>query len=195
MSKLKYIFDTCRGFGFPEQHLWLLYCRLENDSLCLDTKQASELQDFVQERQGKWILTQRADELIRRLDDQIKGKTPKRKPILIPQVLLEQYREMFPNITFPTGKRARAPLKAIQDSFQRFFVAYPDYQDWDTILAATQMYLQEYEAKQWEYCSTSQYFIAKMRGGIWCHILAEYYERILNGEHPEEPKIFETKFA
>ncbi len=195
MTKLKYIFDPCKEFGLPPQHLWWLCCTSENNALCIDDKIASQLQDFMRDKEGKWYLTPRAEQLLQQLDQQIKGKTPKRKPILIPQELLVHYREMFPNIKFGSGKHARSPIKAIGDSFQRFFAAYPDMNDWDTIMLATELYLREFEAKNWEYCTASVYFPSKLKNGQWSYLLAEYYERVMNGDQPEAHKTFEPTFS
>jgi hypothetical protein len=50
-------------------------------------------------------------------------------------------------------------VKTLNESFRWFFETY-DY-DWDTIIDATRMYVNEYRANDYMYMQTSQYFISK----------------------------------
>jgi hypothetical protein len=72
---------------------------------------------------------------------------------------IEGYVEIFPNIKLSSGKYARVNAKNLQAPFKWFFETY-DY-DWETILKATERYVDEYSIRRYEYMRTAQYFIRK----------------------------------
>lgn len=72
---------------------------------------------------------------------------------------IDKYRELFPNIKFPSGKPARSASKNLETAFTWFFKKYR--YDWDTVFRATVKYLDKHERENWKYCRTSQYFIRK----------------------------------
>lgn len=98
---------------------------------------------------------------------------------------IEQYRELFPKIKLPSGKPARTNVKVLENLFRWFFTEF-DY-DWETIFGATKMYLDEYEAKNWQYMRTSQYFIRKTNPDkTFGSDLADYCDMFINGLDNEE---------
>jgi hypothetical protein len=72
---------------------------------------------------------------------------------------IEGYVEIFPNIKLSSGKYARVNAKNLEAPFKWFFETY-DY-DWETILKATERYVDEYSIRRYEYMRTAQYFIRK----------------------------------
>lgn len=76
---------------------------------------------------------------------------------------VEEYRNLFPEIKLPSEKYARNNVKELTAAFQKFFKAFPEYNDWDLVLSAAQRYVDEYERKNWMYMRTSRYFISKQR--------------------------------
>ena len=72
---------------------------------------------------------------------------------------IEGYVEIFPNIKLSSGKYARVNAKNLEAPFKWFFDTY-DY-DWETIIAATERYIDEYSIRRYEYMRTAQYFIRK----------------------------------
>ena len=72
---------------------------------------------------------------------------------------IEGYVEIFPNIKLSSGKYARVNAKNLEAPFKWFFETY-DY-DWETIIAATERYIDEYSIRRYEYMRTAQYFIRK----------------------------------
>ena len=72
---------------------------------------------------------------------------------------IEGYVEIFPNIKLSSGKYARVNAKNLEAPFKWFFDTY-DY-DWETILKATERYVDEYSIRRYEYMRTAQYFIRK----------------------------------
>jgi hypothetical protein len=98
---------------------------------------------------------------------------------------IEEYRELFPKIKLPSGKPARTNVKVLENLFRWFFTQF-DY-DWDTVVGATKMYLDEYEAKNWQYMRTSQYFIRKTNPDkTFGSDLADYCDMFINGLDNEE---------
>lgn len=98
---------------------------------------------------------------------------------------IETYRELFPKIKLPSGKLARTNTKVLEKQFRWFFTEF-DY-DWDTIFGATKMYLDEYEAKNWQYMRTSQYFIKKTNPDkTFGSDLADYCDMYMNGLDNED---------
>ena len=72
---------------------------------------------------------------------------------------IEGYVEIFPNIKLSSGKYARVNAKNLEAPFKWFFETY-DY-DWETILKATERYVDEYSIRRYEYMRTAQYFVRK----------------------------------
>jgi hypothetical protein len=72
---------------------------------------------------------------------------------------IEEYVNVFPNKRLPSGKYAKTTPKNLEVAFRWFFETY-DY-EWDTILKATEKYVEEYEVRNFEYMRTAQYFLRK----------------------------------
>ncbi len=88
---------------------------------------------------------------------------------------IDAYVKLFPNKKLSSGKYARVPAKSLEGSFRWFFENY-DY-DWQTIFAATQKYINEYETKNYDYMRTSRYFLRKQNlDKSWDSDLATYCE-------------------
>lgn len=88
---------------------------------------------------------------------------------------IDAYVKIFPNKKLSSGKYARVPAKSLEGSFRWFFENY-DY-DWQTVFAATQKYVNEYETKNYDYMRTSRYFLRKQNlDKSWDSDLATYCE-------------------
>ena len=74
------------------------------------------------------------------------------------QKILE-YVNIFPNKKLSSGKYARVNPKNLESTFRWFFETY-DY-DWETIISATERYVDEYSLKNYEFMRTAQYFVRK----------------------------------
>lgn len=72
---------------------------------------------------------------------------------------IQEYVEIFPNRKLNSGKYARVNAKNLEGAFKWFFENY-DY-DWETILKATEKYVDEYSVRNYEYMRNSQYFIRR----------------------------------
>lgn len=83
----------------------------------------------------------------------------KTAPKAIEQDMLDQYIQLWPAIKLPTGKYARTDKKNLEAAFKWFFSNH-NY-SWDTVLRATEMYVDEYRRNNYKFMRTSQYFIKK----------------------------------
>ena len=72
---------------------------------------------------------------------------------------VEQYIELWPAIKLPTGKYARTDKKNLEGAFKWFFTNY--HYSCETVLKATEMYVEEYRRNNYKFMRTSQYFIKK----------------------------------
>lgn len=72
---------------------------------------------------------------------------------------IQEYVELFPNRKLNSGKYARVNPKNLESAFKWFFETY-DY-DWETIIKATEKYIENYSVRNYEYMRNSQYFIRK----------------------------------
>jgi len=94
---------------------------------------------------------------------------------------IEEYLEIFPKFKLPSGKYARSDKKNLENNFRWFFETHS--YDWDTVINATKMYVDEYERQGYKYMRTSQYFIRKLNPAekTFESELANYCEVYLNG--------------
>lgn len=101
------------------------------------------------------------------------------------------YREIFPNQKLPSGKPARVNVKMLSESFRWFFETY-DY-EWDQVIQAAKMYVNEYRDAEYMYMQTSQYFICKQdKHKVKSSTLADYCDMIRDGIDTEQ-KTFKEK--
>lgn len=96
-----------------------------------------------------------------------------------------EFLDLFPTHKLPSGKYAKGNKKNIEDNFMWFFQEY-EY-DWDTILKATEMYVEEYRLKNYMYMRTAMYFIKKLVDGTSSSELANYCD-ILNSDDDYAPE-------
>ena len=117
---------------------------------------------------------------------------PKKPGDLAPDDKIDKYLELFPKGKLPSGKMARADKKNIKSNFTWFFKNYK--YDWDTVLKATALYVDEYEAKNYMYMKTSQYFISKMNPDKSRDSeLANYCYSIVNNDYEDRKNPFSEK--
>ena len=100
---------------------------------------------------------------------------------------IEAFIETFHGIKLPNNKYARGDTKGITENFMWFFQEY-DF-EWETVLLATDTYVEEFRKKNWEYMRTAMYFIRKNDKGVESSDLATYCELIDAGGIEEERTI------
>jgi len=94
---------------------------------------------------------------------------------------IDEYLEIFPKFKLPSGKYARSDKKNLENNFRWFFENHS--YDWDTVINATKLYVDEYERQGYKYMRTSQYFIRKLNPAekTFESELANYCEVYQNG--------------
>jgi hypothetical protein len=92
----------------------------------------------------------------------VKRKRAVTKEVLTPdfKVKIQEYINLWPAITLPSGKAARQGAKNIEKKFVEFFKDYPEY-DWNLVLDATDIYIIDFQKKDYKYMINSLYFISK----------------------------------
>lgn len=162
---------------------------LENFFNLLDQEKAPVMDLVIWHK----VLSSERKDLIDKLNKLFK---PLKNTIEVDMSKVKEYRELFPEIKLPTGSYARVNERDLESAFQWFFKNYPAYIDWEIVLQATQNYVEEYRMKNWEFMSTSLYFIRKMMPDkSYRSYLANYYERVLNGTQEENGNHFIEKIV
>jgi len=98
---------------------------------------------------------------------------------------IEEYLEIFPKFKLPSGKYARSDKKNLENNFRWFFENHS--YDWDTVINATKMYVDDYERQGYKYMRTSQYFVRKLSIAekTFESELANYCDTYLNGDNDD----------
>tara|TARA_R110002126_G_scaffold187106_3_gene335648 strand:- start:2714 stop:3307 length:594 start_codon:yes stop_codon:yes gene_type:complete len=98
---------------------------------------------------------------------------------------IEDYSDIFPKFKLPSGKYARSNKRNLENCFRWFFDIH-DY-DWQTILLATERYVNEFELNGYKYMRTSQYFVRKQgTDKVYDSELATYCDVVLNGDEDHD---------
>ena len=103
----------------------------------------------------------------------------------VTETQIENYNNIFPKIKIPTSQKpARSNSKNLIKPFEWFLDNY-NY-DWETILKATEMYVEYYDSKAYRFMQTSQYFIRKQdTDKSWTSSLADWCQLCLDGVEPD----------
>jgi hypothetical protein len=163
-----------------------------NKNLSLEKKNllATKLYDPIDDK-----ITEQGTNIIQSIDNLFAANKKIKLDVLMGvdyQSCIDDYINIFPTSKLPTGKYARGNKKNIETNFKWFFSEY-NY-SWSVIHDATQMYVQEYRAKNYLYMRTAMYFIRKDDGTRVVHSdLADYCDKIVNDECYTRDKYFKTK--
>ena len=181
----------------PNQ-FYLLYSMQENvQSLYINVEQ--ELRTLVAD---KWVtednkLLPKAVTLIQQIEAFFKVQKKKTGVQLMGDDFsanIGKYQLLFPKKKLPSGKAARSAESNVETNFRWFFEKHQF--DWETIIRATAMYVDEYERKSppYIYMRTSAYFIRKTElDKSIVSDLANYCEIVKSGEEPEKDTHFSDK--
>jgi hypothetical protein len=105
---------------------------------------------------------------------------------------INEYISLFPNVKLPSGKAARSAFKNVENCF-RWFFDNNEY-SWETIIKATEVYVNEYQSKNWKFMRTSQYFIRKQEADrTFNSDLANYCAVIESGGEVASTPTFSSK--
>jgi hypothetical protein len=106
--------------------------------------------------------------------------------------MIDKYLELWPKGKLPSGKSAREAKVNLEPAFKWFFDNHS--YTWETIFEATKNYEYEYRVNSYNYMRTSKYFIRKQQADkTWDSELANYCERVISGDHDNEPEHFSEK--
>lgn len=155
---MRKLFDLISDARLTPSDFYVLYCINEN----IEARFVNRYLELKHLRQFNYLdkhnnITILGLELLKKAEAVMQVSKPKEEAVK--QDYLDEYYEMWPKIKLPSGKYARVDKKNLENSFKWFFKTYK--YSWETILKATALYLDHFEAKGWMYMRTSQYFIRK----------------------------------
>ncbi len=153
------IFKKIVNYGMTPNQLYVLYCISKgvepvNVNLHVETRPLKK--SGMIDKTTLMITPLGMDVLNDVQKDDVKPAS--KKPVVETDMIL-MYLELWPRIKLPSGKPARSDKRNIETKFKWFFANYS--YSWDMVLKATQMYVEEYEAKGYKFMRTSEYFIRK----------------------------------
>jgi hypothetical protein len=173
--KQQILFKTLKSFDVhPVTYikLYLVFCKKANDQIYktidskyLNGKELSSEGLRIIESVDKLFISQK------RIDPRASEPDFTKK--------LTTFNSIFPTGKLPSNSIARTTIPMLKKKFERFFKLYQ--YDWNTILKATMLYVNEYEAKNYEKMRTSGHFVIKVVSGETYCDLAEYCEKIIEG--------------
>ena len=106
---------------------------------------------------------------------------------------LKTYNELFPKGKLPSGVPARVNIKGLENAFRWFFENFS--YSWETVLKATEKYVDEYSMNRYNYMRNSQYFVRKQNTDkTWDSTLATYCDMIEADDY-EEPNYFKENIV
>ena len=106
---------------------------------------------------------------------------------------LKLYNEIFPKGKLPSGVPARVNIKGLENAFRWFFENFT--YSWETVLKATEKYVDEYSMNRYNYMRNSQYFVRKQNTDkTWDSTLATYCDMI-DADDYEEPNYFKENIV
>lgn len=110
------------------------------------------------------------------------------------QKKIKDFLEQFPTAKLPSNSYARSNAKDIERNLLWFFEEYDNKYNWNTIMQATNLYVNEYKINNYNYMQTAMYFIRKADANrIVKSNLANYCDRYLDAGSYKEDAYFKTK--
>jgi hypothetical protein len=186
---MREIFLKISQEGLTPNMFYVLWCI--SQKISIDTSVNSSL-EITKLKAGNYLtetleLSSNSLKFIQEIEDFFKKSKKKTSKNLMGDDFLDkikEYNEIFPNKKLSSGKYARVNPKTLENAFRWFFENY-DY-SWETIIQATEKYVDEYEIRRYEYMRTSQYFVRKQSTDkTWDSDLATYCDLILTGSDEE----------
>ena len=182
------MFDLIVKKDLSPNQFYLLYCMNENvASLTINMHQELRIllsDKWISQDNSSYKLEAKSYTLLEQVNSYFSIQKKKTSNQLMGKSYeqnIEQYLLLFPKIKLPSGKAARTDKKNCETAFKWFFENH-DY-NWETIIKATAMYVDEYERKNYMYMQTSQYFIRKQQSDkTWGSELANWCASADSGE-------------
>jgi hypothetical protein len=173
--------------------LYLLYC-INNKIKCSTSINFSI--ESLRLRADNWLtedlqLSDKSLKFIEEIDGFFKKSKKKTSKNLMGDDFLDNiklYNELFPKGKLPSGVPARVNIKGLENAFRWFFENFS--YSWETVLQATDKYVDEYSMNRYNYMRNSQYFVRKQNTDkTWDSTLATYCDMIEADDY-EEPNYF-----
>ena len=192
------IFNKLIKNNLTPNQFYLLWCKKHNICPLLNLNLTIE---YMRLTNDEWLLedgklTGKAFVLVQELESFFKNSKKKTSSVIMGENFddyISEYLEIFPKFKLPSGKYARSDKKNLENNFRWFFETH-NY-DWNTVIEATKMYVDEYERQGYKYMRTSQYFIRKQNSAekTFESELANYCEVYLNGGGDYQESHFSEK--
>lgn len=180
------IFNKLIKANLTPNQFYLLWCKRQNINPLFNLNLTVE---YMRLTNDGWLtedgqLNGKSFVLVQELDSYFKNSKKKTSSAIMGENFdahISEYLEIFPKFKLPSGKYARTDKKNLENNFRWFFENH-NY-DWETVINATKMYVDEYERQGYKYMRTSQYFIRKQNSAekSFESELANYCEVYQNG--------------
>ncbi len=184
--------------GLTPNMLYVLYCMHNNIIPDKSVNSSLELSKLVS---GNYItesleLSENSLKFMSEVEGYFKKSKKKTSKILMGddfQDNLKTYNELFPKGKLPSGVPARVNIKGLENAFRWFFENFS--YSWETVLKATEKYVDEYSMNRYNYMRNSQYFVRKQNTDkTWDSTLATYCDMIEADDY-EEPNYFKENIV
>jgi len=193
----KELFDMITARGLSPNQYYLLTC-IQDSIKSREVNVSSELRQLVDKdyviisrtsKGDQVLLTDKSKKIIKTVE-QLFTSLAKNAAVKTMgddyEAKIVEYNELWPKKKLPTGSYGRTNPKNLKSAFKWFFDNF-DY-SWDVILEATEKYIEDREMHNWEFTSTSEYFIRKNQPDkSYISRLATACEALISGE--DEPLV------
>jgi len=187
------IFNRLLQAQITPNGLYVLYC-IKNKIKCSDSINFNI--EVLRLKSGNYLmesleLSENSLKFIEEIDGFFKKSKKKTSKNLMGDDFLDNiklYNELFPKGKLPSGVPARVNVKGLENAFRWFFENFS--YSWETVLKATDKYVDEYSMNRYNYMRNSQYFVRKQNTDkTWDSTLATYCDMIEADDY-EEPNYF-----
>jgi hypothetical protein len=183
------IFNRLLQAQITPNGLYVLYC-IKNKIKCSDSINFNI--EVLRLKSGNYLtesleLSGNSLKFIQEIDGFFKKSKKKTSKNLMGDDFLDNiklYNELFPKGKLPSGVPARVNVKGLENAFRWFFENFS--YSWETVLKATDKYVDEYSMNRYNYMRNSQYFIRKQNTDkTWDSTLATYCDMIEADDYEE----------
>ena len=183
------IFNKLLQAQITPNGLYVLYC-IKNKIKCSDSINFNI--EVLRLKSGNYLtesleLSGNSLKFIQEIDGFFKKSKKKTSKNLMGDDFLDNiklYNELFPKGKLPSGVPARVNVKGLENAFRWFFENFS--YSWETVLKATDKYVDEYSMNRYNYMRNSQYFIRKQNTDkTWDSTLATYCDMIEADDYEE----------
>jgi len=183
------IFNRLLQAQITPNGLYVLYC-IKNKIKCSDSINFNI--EVLRLKSGNYLtesleLSGNSLKFIEEIDSYFKKSKKKTSKNLMGDDFLDNiklYNELFPKGKLPSGVPARVNVKGLENAFRWFFENFS--YSWETVLQATEKYVDEYSMNRYNYMRNSQYFVRKQNTDkTWDSTLATYCDMIEADDYEE----------